>query len=108
MFDDVMEEDSTLFGRRISRRELLSLTGKVIAGGTAAGIWLSPELAQFVEAAAHGRKAGGTITVMNQFSPNVSKWKAYLDLFTKETGIKVNMDDQNYNNQYQKITTQGQ
>jgi multiple sugar transport system substrate-binding protein len=86
---------------------LLTLTGKVLAGGTVAGMWLSPELAQFVDAAARGR-ASGSITVMKQFSPNLAKWKSYMALFTKETGIKVNLDDQNYNNQYQKITTQGQ
>jgi multiple sugar transport system substrate-binding protein len=72
-----------------------------------AGMWLSPELAQFVDAAARGR-ASGSITVMKQFSPNLAKWKSYMALFTKETGIKLNLDDQNYNNQYQKITTQGQ
>ena len=101
------DDQLTLFGRPIDRRTLLTLTGKVLAGGTVAGMWLSPELAQFVEAAARGR-ASGSITVMKQFSPNLAKWKSYMALFTKETGIKVNLDDQNYNNQYQKITTQGQ
>jgi multiple sugar transport system substrate-binding protein len=102
------DDQVTLFGRPIDRRTLLSLTGQVLAGSTVAGMWLSPELAQFVDAAARGRKMGGTLTVMKQFSPNLAKWKSYMALFTKETGIKVNLDDQNYNNQYQKITTQGQ
>jgi multiple sugar transport system substrate-binding protein len=102
------DDQLTLFGRPVDRRTLLSLTGKVLAGGTVVGMWLSPELAQFVDAAARGRKMGGSITVMSQYSPNVAKWKSYINMFTKETGIKVNFDDQNYNNQYQKITTQGQ
>jgi multiple sugar transport system substrate-binding protein len=101
------DDQLTLFGRPIDRRTLLTLTSKVLAGSAVAGMWLSPELAQFVDAAARGR-ASGSITVMKQFSPNLAKWKAYMALFTKETGIKVNLDDQNYNNQYQKITTQGQ
>jgi hypothetical protein len=101
------DDQLTLFGRPIDRRTLLTLTGKVLAGSAVAGLWLSPELAQFVDAAARGR-ASGSITVMKQFSPNLAKWKSYMALFTKETGIKVNLDDQNYNNQYQKITTQGQ
>lgn len=104
----MFEDQPTLFGRPIDRRTLLNLTGKVLAGGTVAGLWLSPELAQYVEAAARGSAAGGSITVMNQYSPNVTKWKGYFTAFTKETGIKVNFDDQIYNNQYQKITTQGQ
>ncbi len=101
------DENVTFFGRPIDRRALLALTGKTLAGGAAAGLWLSPELAHVVEAAAYG-KNNGSLTVMNTFSPNVAKWKAYYALFTKETGIAVNFDDQNYNNQYQKITTQGQ
>ena len=101
------DDQLTLFGRPIDRRTLLTLTGKVLAGSAVTGMWLSPELAQFVDAAARGR-ASGSITVMKQFSPNLAKWKSYMALFTKETGIKVNLDDQNYNNQYQKITTQGQ
>jgi len=103
------DDQPTLFGRPIDRRELLKLTGKVLAGGAAAGMWLSPELAGYVEAAATGRAAGGTVTVMKQFySPGTpSQWKALLDLFTKETGIAVIMDNQNYNNQYQKIFVQG-
>jgi len=102
------EDQPTLFGRPIDRRELLKLTGKVLAGGTLAGLWLSPELAGYVQAAARGEAAGGSVTVMKQFTPNHAKWVKYLATFTKETGIKVNLDDQNYNNQYQKITTQGQ
>jgi multiple sugar transport system substrate-binding protein len=101
------DDQPTLFGRPIDRRELLKLTGKVLAGGTLAGMWLSPELAGYVEAAARGR-AGGSVTVMKQFTPNHAKWVSYMATFTKETGIKVTLDDQNYNNQYQKITTQGQ
>ncbi len=104
----VSTDNVTLFGRPIDRRDLLALTGKTLAGGAVTGLWLSPELATFVDAAARGRATGGAITVMNTFSPNVAKWKAYYSAFTKETGIKVNFDDQNYNNQYQKITTQGQ
>ncbi len=102
------DDQLTLFGRPIDRRTLLALTGKALAGGMVAGLWISPELASFVEAAARGDKASGSITVMATYSPNVAKWKGYYNLFTKETGIKVNLDDQNYNNQYQKITTQGQ
>lgn len=104
----MFEDQLTLFGRPIDRRALLSLTGKALAGGTVAGLWISPELASYVEAAARGQATGGSITVMNTYSPNVAKWKKYYATFTKETGIKVNLDDQNYNNQYQKITTQGQ
>lgn len=102
-------DETTLFGRPIARRDLFTLTAKVLAGGTLAGLWLSPELARYVEAAASGA-SGGTLTVMKQFySPGTpDQWKAYLDLFTKETGIAIKMDNQNYNNQYQKITTQGQ
>ena len=102
------EDQPTLFGRPIDRRELLKLTGKVLAGGTLAGMWLSPELAGYVQAAARGEASGGSVTVMKQFTPNHAKWVKYMATFTKETGIKVNLDDQNYNNQYQKITTQGQ
>ncbi len=102
------DDQPTLFGRPIDRRELLKLTGKVLAGGTLAGMWLSPELAGYVHAAARGEASGGSITVMKQFTPNKAKWINYLAAFTKETGIKVNLDDQVYNNQYQKITTQGQ
>jgi multiple sugar transport system substrate-binding protein len=102
------DDQLALFGHPIDRRTLLTLTGKVLAGSAVAGMWLSPELAQFVDAAARGRKMGGTLTVMNQTSPNRAKWHAYYAVFTKETGIKVIDDDQNYNNQYQKITTQGQ
>jgi multiple sugar transport system substrate-binding protein len=102
------DDQPTLFGRPIDRRELLKLTGKVLAGGTLAGMWLSPELAGYVHAAARGEASGGSLTVMKQFTPNHAKWVNYMATFTKETGIKVNLDDQNYNNQYQKITTQGQ
>jgi multiple sugar transport system substrate-binding protein len=102
------DDETTLFGRPMARRDLLKLTGKVLAGGVVAGYWLSPELAQYVHAAARGEAAGGSVTVMKQFTPNKGPWTATLALFTKETGIKVNMDDQNYNNQYQKISTQGQ
>src|SRR5579859_5135025 len=102
-------DQPTLFGRPIERRELLKLTGKVLAGGTVAGMWLSPELAHYAEAAARGQASGGTLTVMNQYTPpGKSQWQAYFDIFTKETGIKIVLDDQIYNNQYQKITTQGQ
>lgn len=101
-------DDYTLFGHPISRRDLLTMTGKVLAGGVLSGLWLSPELAGFVEAAAQGRKSNGAITVMNQYAPNVTKWQRFYGAFTKETGIKVNLDDQVYNNQYQKIATQGQ
>ncbi len=104
----MFEDELTLFGRPIDRRTLLGMTGKVLAGGTVAGLWLSPELAHYVEAAARGQAAAGTLTVMNQYSPNVTKWTKYFAGFTKETGIKVKFDDQIYNNQYQKITTQGQ
>lgn len=104
----MFEDQLTLFGRPIDRRTLLNLTGKVLAGGTVAGLWLSPELAQYVEAAARGNAAGGSVTVMKQYSPNLARWKNFMALFTKETGITVNLDDQNYNNQYQKIATQGQ
>ncbi len=105
MFDDEL----TLFGRPIDRRTLLGVTGKVLAGGTMAGLWLSPELAHYVEAAARGQASGGTLTVMNQYTPpGKGKWAKYFATFTKETGIKLNLDDQIYNNQYQKITTQGQ
>jgi multiple sugar transport system substrate-binding protein len=102
------DDQPTLFGRPIDRADLLKLTGKVLAGGTLAGMWLSPELAGYVHAAARGEAAGGTVTVMKQFTPNHAKWVSYMAAFTKETGIKVNLDDQNYNNQYQKIFTQGQ
>lgn len=102
------DDQPTLFGRPISRGDLLKLTGKVLAGGAVAGMWLSPELAGFVHAAARGEASGGSVTVMKQFTPNHAKWVQYMATFTKETGIKVNLDDQNYNNQYQKITTQGQ
>lgn len=102
-------DGATLFGRPIDRRELLALTGKVLAGGTVAGTWLSPELAGYVHAAARGEATGGSVTVMSQWSPpGLGTWKPYFDAFTKETGIKLTIDDQNYNNQYQKITTQGQ
>ncbi len=104
----VSNDNVTLFGRPIDRRTLLTLTGKTLAGGAIAGLWLSPELAQYVEAAARGQKSGGSITVMKQFSPHLANWKNFLSTFTKETGITVNLDDQNYNNQYQKIATQGQ
>ncbi len=104
----MFEDQLTLFGRPIDRRTLLALTGKALAGGAVAGLWISPELAHYVEAAARGQATGGSVTVMKQYSPNLAKWKSYMALFTKETGIKVNLDDQNYNNQYQKITTQGQ
>ena len=102
------EQGSTLFRRPIDRRELLALSAKVLAGGTAAGLWLSPELAGYVHAAAQGAPKGGTVTVMNQYSPNIKPWRAYLADFSRETGIQVKLDDQVYNNQYQKITTQGQ
>ena len=102
------DDQPTLFGRPIDRRTLLATTGKVLAGGTVAGLWLSPELAHYVHAAARAEAAGGSVTVMKQFTPNKGPWTDTLALFTKETGIKVNMDDQNYNNQYQKISTQGQ
>ena len=46
------DDQPTLFGRPIDRRELLKLTGKVLAGGTLAGMWLSPELAGYVIRAA--------------------------------------------------------
>ena len=104
----VSNDNVTLFGRPIDRRTLLTLTGKTLAGGAVAGLWLSPELAQYVEAAARGQKSGGSITLMKQFSPHLANWKNFLSTFTKETGITVNLDDQNYNNQYQKIATQGQ
>jgi hypothetical protein len=42
------DDQLTLFGRPIDRRTLLTLTGKVLAGSAVAGMWLSPELAQFV------------------------------------------------------------
>ncbi len=104
----VSNDSVTLFGRPIDRRTLLTLTGKTLAGGAVAGLWLSPELAHFVDAAARGQKESGSVTVMKQFSPNLAKWKTVMSTFTSETGIKVNLDDQNYNNQYQKISTQGQ
>ncbi len=103
-----MSEHLTLFGRPIDRRALLALTGKALAGGAVAGAWLSPELAGAVEASARGRASGRSITVMKQYSPTLAKYKSFFSLFTKETGITVNLDDQNYNNQYQKIATQGQ
>jgi len=103
----VSDDIFTLFGRPIDRRTLLTLTGKTLAGGAVAGLWLSPELAHFVEAAARGKQSG-SITVMKQYSPHLAQWKAVMAQFTKETGITVKLDDQNYNNQYQKIATQGQ
>lgn len=103
------DSHATLFGRPINRRALLALTGKTLAGGAVAGAWLSPELAQFVDAAARGRKMGGMVTVTSQFTPpGPDKWKTYFTAFTKETGIAVTLDDQNANNQYQKIATEGQ
>jgi multiple sugar transport system substrate-binding protein len=101
-------DQTTLFGRPIERGELLKLTGKVLAGGAVAGMWLSPELAHHVEAAARGQASGGTLTIMKQYTPHVALWKNFMAGFTKETGIKVNLDDVIYNNQYQKITVQGQ
>jgi len=99
----------TLFGRPIDRRTLLAMTGKVLAGGTVAGAWLGTDMAGFVEAAARGRKTGGSVTVTSQFTPpGPAKWQSYFDAFTKETGISVILDDQNANNQYQKIATEGQ
>jgi multiple sugar transport system substrate-binding protein len=103
-----MPDQTTLFGRPIERGELLKLTGKVLAGGAVAGMWLSPELAHHVEAAARGQASGGSLTIMKQYSPVKAKWIAFMAAFTKETGIKVNLDDVIYNNQYQKITVQGQ
>jgi multiple sugar transport system substrate-binding protein len=105
------DDQVTLFGRPIDRRALLTLTGKVLAGSAVVGMWLSPELAQFVDATARGRKSGGSIRVMNVlYNPGTpARWQAFTDqLFTKETGIKVIWDNVIYNNQYQKITTQGQ
>jgi len=101
-------DGATLFGRPIDRRELLALTGKVLAGGTVAGMWLSPELAGYVYAAARGEATGGSVTVMKQYSPVLAQYKSFLPQFTKETGIQITLDDQNYANQYQKIATQGQ
>ena len=46
------DDQLTLFGRPIDRRTLLTLTGKVLAGSAVAGMWLSPELAHYAEAAA--------------------------------------------------------
>src|SRR5579871_2918600 len=91
-FMAMLEDQLTLFGQPIDRRSLLRMTGKVLAGGTVAGMWLSPELAHFVEAATRGQKAGQTITVMAQvYNPGTpAQWQAFTDqLFTKETGIKV-------------------
>ncbi len=103
------DDQPTLFGRPIDRRDLLKLTGKVLAGGALAGMWLSPELASYVEAAATGRASGGSVSVMSQYSPpGPGKWKSYFAAFTRETGITVNLEDVVYNNQYQKIATQGQ
>lgn len=102
------DEGTTLFGRPVDRRTLLAMTSKVLAGGTLAGMWLSPELAHYVEAASRGHATGGSLTVMKQFSPNLASWKKAMAQFTRETGIAVKLDDQNYNNQYQKIATQGQ
>ncbi|MDB5059664.1 MAG: putative sugar transporter, periplasmic component [Chloroflexi bacterium] len=101
-------EQTTLFGRPIERRELLKLTGTALAGGAIAGMWLSPELAAHVQAAARGEKLTGSLTIMKQYSPVKAKWVNFMAAFTKETGIKVNLDDVIYNNQYQKITVQGQ
>lgn len=106
----MLEDQYTLFGRPIDRRTLLGLTGKALAGSAVAGMWLSPELAQYVEAAARGRAAGGQVTLMKQLlNPGTpAQWQTYFDLFTKETGIKVIADNVNYNNQYSKIAIQGQ
>ena len=102
-------DGATLFGRPIDRRELLALTGKVLAGGTVAGMWLSPELAGYVDAAARGEATGGSVTVMTQWSPpGRAPGSPTSTPSPKRPGSRSNLDDQNYNNQYQKITTQGQ